>query len=96
MQYSKKFCIFAVENRNTSESRKNQEIVDMKVTLLKLTRKKEVVKRLEPQALADMIRNNPEERKVFNLRLHYQFMKPTRMDDGQVTIDSDTPAFGPP
>ena len=89
MQYSKKFCIFAVENRNTSESRKNQEIVDMKVTLLKLTRKKEVVKRLEPQALADMIRNNPEERKVFNLRLHYQFMKPIRMDDGQVTIDSD-------
>ena len=61
----------------------------MKVTLLKLTRKKEVVKRLEPQALADMIRNNPEERKVFNLRLHYQFMKPIRMDDGQVTIDSD-------
>ena len=60
----------------------------MKVTLLKLTRKKEVVKRLEPQALADMIRNNPEERKVFNLRLHYQFMKPIRMDDGQVTIDS--------
>ena len=47
----------------------------MKVTLLKLTRKKEVVKRLEPQALADMIRN--------------QFMKPIRMDDGQVTIDSD-------
>ena len=50
----------------------------MKVSCLKLSRKKEVIKRLELSELAEMIRKSPEERKVFNLRLNYQFYKPRR------------------
>ena len=34
-----------------------------------------------------MIRKNPEENKVFNLRLNYQFYKAQRMGDGQITLD---------
>ena len=59
----------------------------MKVTLLKFSRNKEVINRLELQALAEMIRECPEKRKVFDLRLHYQFMKPERKEDGQITVD---------
>ena len=59
----------------------------MKVSLLKISRKKEVIKRIELSDLADMIRKCPEERKVFNLRLNYQFYKPQRMGDGQITLD---------
>ena len=46
----------------------------MKVTLLKVSRKKEVINRLELQEMADMIRQNPDKNKVFNLRLNYQFI----------------------
>ena len=60
---------------------------DMKVSLLKIARKKEVIKRLGLSELAEMIRKNPEESKVFNLRLNYQFYKPQRMSDGQITLD---------
>jgi hypothetical protein len=59
----------------------------MKVSLLKIARKKEVIKRLELEELAEMIRKNPEDSKVFNLRLNYQFLKPQRRNDGQITID---------
>ena len=59
----------------------------MNVSLLKIARKKEVIKRVELSELAEMIRKNPEESKVFNLRLNYQFLKPKRMGDGQITID---------
>ena len=59
----------------------------MKVSLLKIARKKEVIKRLELEELAEMIRKNPEDSKVFNLRLKYQFYKPQRMGDGQITLD---------
>ena len=59
----------------------------MKVTLLKISRNKQVINRLDLQSLADMIRQNPEERKVFDLRLNYQFMKPERQSDGQIIID---------
>ena len=48
----------------------------MKVSLLKVSRKKEVIKRLELREIAEMIRENPEKDKVFNLRLKYQFYKP--------------------
>ena len=51
----------------------------MKVTLLKIAKNKEVINRLDLQALADLIRKNPDERKVYDLRLHYQFMKPERL-----------------
>ena len=48
----------------------------MKVSLLKISRNKEVIKRLELREIAEMIRENPEKDKVFNLRLKYQFYKP--------------------
>ena len=59
----------------------------MKVSLLKISRNKEVINRLELQDLADMIRKGPYEKQVFNLRLNYQFMKPQRMSDGQIVVD---------
>ena len=59
----------------------------MKIRLLKISRKKEVIKRLELSELAEIIRENPEKKKVFNLRLNYQFYKPQRMPDGQITLD---------
>ena len=45
----------------------------MKITLLKLSRKKVVINRLGLQELADMIRHSPEDKRVYNLRLNYQF-----------------------
>ena len=48
----------------------------MKVSLLKLSRQKEVIKRLELGEIAELIRENPEKDKVYNLRLNYQFYKP--------------------
>ena len=59
----------------------------MKVSLLKVSRKKEVIKRLELREIAEMIRENPEKEMVYNLRLKYQFYKPQRMPDGQITLD---------
>ena len=50
----------------------------MKVSLLKISRNKEVIKRLELREIAEMIRENPEKNKVFNLRLNYQFYKPPK------------------
>ena len=60
----------------------------MKVSLLKISRKKEVIKRLELGEIAEMIRQNPEKERVFNLRLNYQFYKPQRLPDGQITLDN--------
>ena len=59
----------------------------MKISLLKLSRKKEVIKRIELSEIAEMIRENPEKDRVFKLRLNYQFYKPQRMPDGQITLD---------
>ncbi len=50
----------------------------MKVSLLKISRKKEVIKRVELREIAKMIRENPEKYKVFDLRLNYQFYKSQR------------------
>lgn len=60
----------------------------MKISLLKISRKKVVINRLELKNLAEMIRKSPEEQKVFNLRLNYQFYQPQRLDDGQIVIDA--------
>ena len=65
------------------------KIDNMKVSLLKLSRKKEVIKRVELSDLAEMIRKNPEEEKVFDLRLNYQFYKPQRLPSGQITLDDE-------
>ena len=59
----------------------------MKVSYLKIARKKEVIKRVELSDLAEMIRKNPDEGRVFNLRLNYQFYKPQRLDDGRIIVD---------
>ena len=68
----------------------------MKVSILKIARKKEVIKRLELEELAEMIRKNPEDSKVFNLRLNYQFLKPQRRNDGQIVIDDQLHTVGLP
>ena len=47
-----------------------------------------VINRLELKDLAEMIRKSPEEQRVFNLRLNYQFYQPQRLDDGQIVIDA--------
>ena len=60
----------------------------MKVSLLKISRKKEDINRLELQALADMIRQSPIEKQVFNLRLNYQFLKPQRQPSGLIVVDN--------
>ena len=60
----------------------------MKISLLKISRKKMVINRLELKDLAEMIRKSPEEQKVFNLRLNYQFYQPQRLDDGQIVLNS--------
>ena len=59
----------------------------MKITLFKNVRKKEVINRLGLQTLADIIRQSPEEKRVYKLRLEYQFYKPQRMADGQIVLD---------
>ena len=48
----------------------------MKVSLLKISRNKEVIKRLELREIAEMIRENPEKDKVYNLRLKYRSINP--------------------
>ena len=60
----------------------------MKASILKISRNKEVIKRLELSAVADMIRKSPEEKKVYKLRLNYQFYRPERQEDGQITVDN--------
>ena len=59
----------------------------MKVTLFKIKRKKEVINRLTLEEIADMIRQGQESRLVYDLRLHYQFMKPQRMENGEIVAD---------
>ena len=59
----------------------------MKVTLLKISRKKEVINRLDLREVADLIRQNPEKDQVFNVRLNYQFLKPQRLNDGRIIVD---------
>lgn len=61
----------------------------MKVSILKISRNKEVIKRLEVAELAEMIRHNPDEEKVYKVRLNYQFMQPQRLDDGQIVVDNE-------
>ena len=59
----------------------------MKITLLKISRKKEVINRLDLREVADLIRQNPEKDQVFNVRLNYQFLKPQRLNDGRIIVD---------
>ncbi len=61
----------------------------MQVTLLKISRKKEVMNRLDLEELAETIRQHPEANKIFKFRLKYQFMKPERLADGQILIDNN-------
>ena len=61
----------------------------MKVSLLKFSRRKEVIKRYDLPEIAEIIRNNPEQSKVYNLRLNYHFLTPQRQADGQIAIDEE-------
>ena len=56
--------------------------------MLKISRKKLVVNRLELLKIADLIRNNPDASMVSELRLNYQFFNPQRQNDGQIVVDS--------
>ena len=60
----------------------------MRVSLLKISRNKLVVNRLELSEIADLIRNNPDASTVSELRLKYQFFNPQRQNDGQIVVDS--------
>ena len=68
----------------------------MKVSLLKISRKKEVINRLELQDLADIIRKGPYEQQVYNLRLNYQFLKPQRQPSGLIVVDNQQHTVGLP
>ena len=87
MQISCKFGIFA--NVNNNLGRGKSIIMKMKVSLLKISRNTEVVKRIGLTELADIIRKNPDDRMVLSLRQNYRFMKPQRMADGQIVIDDE-------
>ena len=67
----------------------------MKVTLIKFSRKKQVLHRVELSALAETIKKNPNAKAVYDLRLNYQFFKPVRLDDGQIVYDGEH-VFGLP
>ncbi|MCR5433813.1 MAG: hypothetical protein K6F20_05400 [Bacteroidaceae bacterium] len=68
----------------------------MIVSLLKFSRKKEVIKRIELSKIAEMIRENPEKERVLNLRRNYQFYKPQRLPDGQITLYDQSHAVNLP
>ena len=59
----------------------------MKVSLLKISRNKLVVNRLELSEIADVIRNNPDASMVSELRLNYQFFKFRKFLTCQFYID---------
>ena len=61
----------------------------MKTTILKISRKKLVMNRVELGNLADMIRQNPDAKQVFELRLNYHLYKPVRLDDGQILLNDN-------
>ena len=61
----------------------------MKISILKIARKKEVINRLDIEELAELIRNNPEQDKVYKVRLNYQFLQPQRQNDGQIIVDNE-------
>ena len=60
----------------------------MRVSILKISRKKEVINRLALEELAGMICKNPEEQNVYDLRMQYHFCTPVRQNDGQIMVDS--------
>ena len=68
LQIPSKISIFAGILWLLSRSR-TKNIVYMKASLLKISRKKEPIKRVELREIAKMIRENPEKDKVFDLRL---------------------------
>ncbi len=61
----------------------------MKVSILKTSRKKEVINRIGLAELAELIRTGGQQDQVKDLRLHYHLMKPRRLEDGQIGVDDD-------
>jgi len=58
----------------------------MKVTLLKISRRKEVLHRIELSAMAEMMRSNPNEQQIRQLRMNYPFTTPVRQADGRIMV----------
>ena len=56
----------------------------MKVTLFKKSGSKEVINRMELQEIAAIIKENRIRDAVWNVRSVYQFMRPERLEDGQI------------
>ena len=61
----------------------------MKISLLKQSRKKEVINRLELHKLADIIRESHDNRNIITLRKNYQYFRPQRLEDGQIALDDE-------
>ena len=63
----------------------------MNITILKNSRNKEVINRIDLNELVRMIREGDAADEVKNLRSLYHLMKPQRLLSGRVEIDIDTP-----
>ena len=63
----------------------------MNITILKNSRNKEVINRIDLNELVRMIREGDAADEVKNLRSLYHLMKPKRLLSGRVEIDIDTP-----
>ena len=57
----------------------------MNTTLLKLSRKKEVINRLKVSDVVNLIREGAVAEEVTRIRAMYHLMKPSRLEDGRVT-----------
>ena len=57
----------------------------MNTTLLKISRKKEVINRLKVSDVANLIREGAVADEVTSIREVYHLMKPTRLEDGSIT-----------
>ena len=55
-----------------------------KVSVLKITRNKEVVNRMSLKEVAELIRSGEQKAKIKDLRMVYHLMKTRRLEDGQV------------
>ena len=60
----------------------------MNTTLLKISRKKEVINRLEVSDVANLIREGAVADEVTRIREVYHLMKPTRLENGSVTTQN--------
>ena len=70
-------------------------ILIMKITLLKISKNKEVINRLEVSEVAKFIKGGATAKEVRRIREVYHLMRPRRQEDGQV-ITGFKPEIGLP